>query len=270
MSELSEAEEAAVEVLEELTEEEASERHRLELKVERAFFEAGVALREIRDRRLYRSTHKTFEDYVKQRFGYSRVSAHYKIAAASVVENLLTNGEQILPTSERQVRDIIKHSPESQCFIWSQGIEEAGGQVPTSRIVKGIVERLKSKPLVLAQDFCQVGDMFILTLLVEEQRKYNRCWAIAKDVSGINVNVDVHDTTLIVKPENLKPIDSPDARRQLPQILKRIRRLRNCGLLDRGAHNVLEDLGRHIYLTPVEEGLLQWLENHYGVVSEEN
>jgi len=73
-----------------------------------------------------------------------------------------------------------------------------------------------------------------------------------------------------VKPENLKPIDEPDVRRQLPQILKRIRRLRDCGLLDRCAYTVLESLGRQTYLTPVEEGLLQWLENHYGVVSAED
>ena len=37
----------------------------LQRKVERAFFEAGKALAELRDRRLYRSTHKTFEEYCK-------------------------------------------------------------------------------------------------------------------------------------------------------------------------------------------------------------
>ena len=47
---------AAVEVVEELTESEASDRHRLELKVERAFVEAGKALAELRNRKLYRST----------------------------------------------------------------------------------------------------------------------------------------------------------------------------------------------------------------------
>lgn len=45
----------------ELTQDEEQERHRLELKVERAFYEAGAALRQLRDKRLYRSTHGTFE-----------------------------------------------------------------------------------------------------------------------------------------------------------------------------------------------------------------
>jgi hypothetical protein len=53
-------------------------------------FEAGKALAELRDRRLYRSTHKTFEQYCKDRFGYTRIAASYKIAAATVMENFLT------------------------------------------------------------------------------------------------------------------------------------------------------------------------------------
>jgi len=87
-------------------------------------------------------------------------------------------------------------------------------------------------------------------------------------ISGIKdftVVVDVHDTTLIVKPENLKPIDEPDVRRQLPQTLKRIRRLRDCGLLDRCAYTVLESLGRQTYLTDLEDDLLTFLEQRYGV-----
>jgi hypothetical protein len=62
---------SAVEVPE-LTEEEERDRLHLERKVERAFYEAGKALMELRDRRLYRSTHKTFEEYCRDRFGHSR------------------------------------------------------------------------------------------------------------------------------------------------------------------------------------------------------
>jgi hypothetical protein len=50
----------AVEV-KELTDQEQSLRLQLERRVERAFLEAGQALMELRDRRLYRSTHRTFE-----------------------------------------------------------------------------------------------------------------------------------------------------------------------------------------------------------------
>lgn len=255
----------AVQVLEELSEAEAAELRRLELKVERAFYEAGVALREIRDKRLYRSTHRTFEEYCRDRFGFTRFSAYNKIAAASVFENLLTIGQQIMPANERQVRDLTNLEPNEQCEVWQQAIKQAGNKIPTGRIVKDIVERLKSKPLHTASDFCSLGDVFMLARLEGAERKYNGCWAIASHVNDFTLGVDVYDRTLTVKPENLTRIDEPDVRRQLPQTLKRIRRLRNVGLLDRGAYNILEDLGRHTYLTDLENDLLTFLEQRYGI-----
>jgi hypothetical protein len=273
LSEPSEAEAipvTAVDVFEELTEAEAAELHRLEHKVERAFYEAGAALREIRDKRLYRSTHRTFEEYCRDRFGYSRQNANYFIAGASVVDNLInltTICCQILPTKEIQVRPLTKLEPEEQCHVWQSAVEQAGNKIPSGRIVKGIVERLKSKPHYSTSDFCSLGDVFMLARLEGAERKYNGCWALTSQLNDFTLGVDVHDTTLLVKPENLKPIDEPDVRRQLPQTLKRIRRLRNVGLLDRSAYNVLEDLGRQIYLTELEEKLLTFLEKEYGIDS---
>ncbi|WP_242055777.1 hypothetical protein [Nostoc flagelliforme] len=145
---------SAVEVPE-LTEEEQRDRLHLERRVERAFFEAGKALAELRDRRLYRSTHKTFEDYCRERFGHSRQKSNYLIAAADVYENLTTiccqnlppedlttNGSQILPTSVGQVRSITKLEPQEQWEVWQQAVELADGKVPTGRIVKDVVQRI--------------------------------------------------------------------------------------------------------------------------------
>lgn len=287
MSESSQVEDTpvVVEVLFELTEQEAAERQRLELKVERAFYEAGVALRELRDRRLYRSTHRTFEEYCYERFGYTRRRPYQLIEAAIVFENLCTSGtqdrerddlcttgtqknsltadRQVLPTSERQVRDLLKLAPAKQQEAWQQAVAAADGKVPSSRVVKGIVERLKEKPLSKAADFCQVGDVFTLTRLEGSERKYNGCWARAIAVNDFTVVVDVHDGDLAVKPDNLNPIDSPDVRRQLPQILLRIRRLRECGMLERCAYTLLESLGKQTYLTDLEEKLLSYLEKYY-------
>jgi hypothetical protein len=83
----------AVEVPE-LTEQEQRDRLHLERRVERAFFEAGKALAELRDRRLYRSTHKTFEEYCRSRFAYTHRHVNYLIAASNVVDNIImgTNG----------------------------------------------------------------------------------------------------------------------------------------------------------------------------------
>jgi hypothetical protein len=255
--------------LEALTEDEEQERHRLESKVERAFYESGSALREIRDRRLYRVTHPAdFIGYCRDRFGKTKQAVNYLIAAAEVFENLLTttNSCRVLPTSETQVRDIAGFPSQKQIEIWSEAIESYGGKVAPRRVVKGIVERLKEKPLVKASDFCTIGDAFILTRLEGAERKYNGCWAIASELRDFTVLVNVYDNTFAVKPDNLNPIDLPDVRRQLPQTLKRIKRLRNnVEMLDRGASNILKDLGRQIYLTEFEADLLTFMEERYGI-----
>jgi hypothetical protein len=49
-------------------------------------FEFGAALREIRDRRLYRETHSSFEAFMADEFGISKPDAHRQIQAATKFE----------------------------------------------------------------------------------------------------------------------------------------------------------------------------------------
>jgi hypothetical protein len=58
----------------------------------------GNALMEIRDRRLYRESHMTFEDYCNERWQFSARQANRLIGAAQVVENLRPIGP--LPENE--------------------------------------------------------------------------------------------------------------------------------------------------------------------------
>lgn len=53
------------------------------------FFRVGMALAEIREKRLYRTTHRTFEAYSRAVFELSRPRAYQLIDGASVVENIL-------------------------------------------------------------------------------------------------------------------------------------------------------------------------------------
>lgn len=170
-----------------------------------------------------------------------------------------------MPTNEYQVRPLTKLEPVEQVMAWQQAVSEAGGKVPSGRTVKGIVERLKEKPLFTASNFCCVGDVFTLTLLEGTERKYNGYPCVAVELKHFTLDVDVYDMTLTVKPENLKPIDDPDIRRQLPAIQERIKRVRNVGMLDRGTNYVLDGLGRQTYLTDFEEKLLSFLEKEYGI-----
>jgi len=111
-----------------------------------------------------------------------------------------------------------------------------------------------------------VGDVFTLVRLEGKERKYNGCWAIAVEPRDFTVLVDVHDASLTVKPENLNKIDSPEAHRQLPQILQRIRKVREVPeFRDRVAYAVLDHLGRQTYLTQLEDKMLRLIEQEYGV-----
>ncbi len=126
----------AIVTLAELSYDEERELLRLERIVEQAFYRAGSALAKIRDQRLSRSTHETFESYCQARFNFSRQAANYLIAGAKVYENLETNGCQILPTKERQVRAIACLDSEKQNEVWKAAVNLAKQRVPSSRIVK--------------------------------------------------------------------------------------------------------------------------------------
>lgn len=276
----------AVEVSE-LTEQEISDRLHLERKVERAFFEAGKALAELRDRKLYRPTHKTFEEYCKQRFGYTRIAASYKIAAATVMDNLLTNGLQkeekatdelqtpkmltnglqILPNNERQVRPLAPLEPEVQREAWQKAVEEAGGKVPSGRIVKDVVQRIMERTRV--PNTYQLGEVCqILAKDNPELRGKGGCWCIVNHVGEVSCTVTMWDGEYTVRIDHLKPFNYLESEcQQMQQISDRISRLRENENLEEAARAVLKHLGelKRPYLTVVEEKLLGLIELEYAV-----
>lgn len=126
-----------------LDKEERARLNQLEVIVEQGlqtFYEVGKALVEIRDRKLYRESQKTFEDYCRYRSSIGRQRAFQFISAAQVRENLSTNGRQI-PTSERQVRPLTGLLPELQREIWQEAVESAPNGIPSGAIVQRLVDK---------------------------------------------------------------------------------------------------------------------------------
>ena len=209
---------AEVEVVEELSPEEEADRQQLELRVERALYEGGSALRSLRDRRLYRSTHKTWEDYCQDRFGFNRTSAQHQISAAEVVGNLFTIGKQFpLPTNERQVRPLTKLEPDEQRQVWHSAVDAAGGRVPSGRQVKdavlrhqgmGIVERLKQKH-PSASEFAPGDVAEIKALKRSPLHPFNGMWAIIEHIGSFSytVRISIARDTQQCKAEELTLID---------------------------------------------------------------
>jgi hypothetical protein len=267
-----------VEVVDDLTPEEERQRLFWERKVERAFYEAGTALKELRDRRLYRSTHKTFEEYVQDRFGMKQSRSYQLIEATGVVDNLLAKvppmvellGDssdkvpplvEVLPTNERQVRPLIQLEPDQQREVWQQAVEAAGGKVPSGRIVKDIVQRIRERTKIPIP--YRVGD--VCEILIKdnpELRGLGGCWCIVIEVREFSCLVRAWNGEYTVREENLKDLQySPNHRQKMQRLSDRLVQLRSLGE-EETVRAILETLGslKRPYLNPWEEKLLKFLE----------
>lgn len=101
------------------------------------FVEVGTALAEIRDSRLYRAEHATFEDYCERRWSLRRSRAYQLIDAAAVVVSTMvdTVPELPAPANERQARELARVEPERRAEVWQRAVEDTGGR-PTAAAVR--------------------------------------------------------------------------------------------------------------------------------------
>jgi hypothetical protein len=97
----------------------------------KTFTEVGDALASIRDRRLYRASHATFEDYCRDRWGLSSRHANRTIEAAKVAGILGPIGP--IPANEAQARELapLLDDPDQLRETWQRAIESSGGR-PTA------------------------------------------------------------------------------------------------------------------------------------------
>ncbi len=259
----------SVEVVEELSPEEAADRQRLELKVEKAFYIAGVALRELRDRRLYRNTHKSWKTYCLERFGYGRDSADLKILAASVVDNLNN-----LPTNGRQVRAITSLKPNEQRQVWDKAVEAAGGSVPSARVVKdallghlGVVERPKQHPS--PREFAPGDVVEIKALKRSPLYPFNGMWAVIEHVGSFSytVRISIARDTQQCKAEELTLIDD-EYTADIKAVGQRIAALVQFEL-EPVEYAMLQQLQASLCFTPGQLFYLKVMEQRYGICANE-
>jgi len=133
----------------ELTTIEQSELEQLESVIKQnvnAFYKVGCALAKIRDSRLYRETHETFESYCKSRWDMGRNYTNKIIASATVIESLGTT-VPIVPTNERQVRPLTKLTPEQQQEAWQEVVETAPEGKITAKHVSNVVCKLRKEDI---------------------------------------------------------------------------------------------------------------------------
>jgi DNA methylase len=104
------------------------------------FYEVGSALLAIRDGRLYRSLHGTFEDYCRQKWQMSSRHANRLIDSAAVAENLRPTG--LIPQSESQARELAPLDKELQQAVWQIAVKTAVDEKPTAAHIKSVASVL--------------------------------------------------------------------------------------------------------------------------------
>ena len=105
------------------------------------FFDVGKALAQIRQKRLYRETHGSFEAYCREKWDMSRMHAHRLVAAAEI-RDVLAEKHLPLPQTESQVRVLAGVAKERIPSIWASVIKSAGKKGVTARLVGAVIEDL--------------------------------------------------------------------------------------------------------------------------------
>lgn len=120
-----------------------------EARIERGlatFVDVGQALLEVRDGRLYRAEHGTFEDYCRERWGMSRQRAGQLIDASEVVGVMTTIVDTPAPRNEAVARELapLRTDPPRLREAWTQAVEEHGPE-PTAAQVREVARRKDSE-----------------------------------------------------------------------------------------------------------------------------
>lgn len=89
------------------------------------FADVGLALGVIRDRHLYRDSHQSWGDYLRDRWGMTVDYGSKLIAAMSICVELERAG-YLPPAREVHARELLRVAPEHRAAVWSDTLAAAG------------------------------------------------------------------------------------------------------------------------------------------------
>lgn len=115
-----------------------------------AFVKTGKALRDIQTKRLYRLTHPSFKDYLKERWSLARGRA-YELMDASDAALLVSEISDSPPLKESHAAEL-KHLDESELKVVWNVVQSMTSKKPTAADIKSVVEVFKEISLTGAID----------------------------------------------------------------------------------------------------------------------
>lgn len=113
------------------------------------FYEVGSALLAIRDGRLYRASHKRFEDYCQEQWNMTRMRAAQLIEAAEAAADV----KHVLqkPENSRQASALAKAPKEKRADVWekvvgSAPLDNGKPKITAKHVEKVVAEELAYEP----------------------------------------------------------------------------------------------------------------------------
>ena len=111
-----------------------------------SFHRVGLALRLVRDKRLFEPDDADFCAYVRRRWGLSKSRAYQLIFAAEAFV-VLSMSHEVVPCNESQLRPLCTLSVHQQRATWAKAVELADGGQPTRPIVSRAMRLLGFVPV---------------------------------------------------------------------------------------------------------------------------
>jgi len=127
---------------------------KIEDNIKKAWYENGLCMFEIQQRKLYEKKYGTFEKYLNDRWGFTRDYGYKLIKAANLYQqledqNVYKKGEIVdkkLPKNEGQIRELLTlDNLSEQVHVWNE-VQESGEKI-TATLIKAKVGEFKSHPV---------------------------------------------------------------------------------------------------------------------------
>ena len=185
-----------------LTKAELERRAALEATVDAglaSFVEVGLALTEIRDSRLYRDEHGTFEAYCETRYGFSARRGQQLMRAAEI-------GTIVRVSNEAQARELAPLLGDPRQLREALAEVTEDGKPTGAKIKKAVAWRLAPKPKVPAGGKESEGEQLVLDLANDKRLRWRaeaerRGYSLPEFVDACVEAELVVDAPVIVKPE---------------------------------------------------------------------
>lgn len=107
-----------------------------------AFLKVGLALAKVRDSRLYRATHQTFEAYCESRWGFTRTRA-YELMSAANISQAVSEISDIPVAAESHAKELRGLEPETAAEVMERAAES--GDL-TAASIREAREEIAPKP----------------------------------------------------------------------------------------------------------------------------